>query len=134
MKKGLFFRLFIVSVFAAGCISNGKNGKGGQDDAMLHKVQIEDVNVTPEINGVEVEVAGKLPSPAYSFEHFDVMTDGNVIVVTPLAKRDPDIIAAQQLIAFEQTLNVDSLQPGTYEIRVVGKGNLTTSRHVTIRG
>ncbi len=106
-------------VFFIGCTAS-KN-QAPTEKNMLHKIYVETVeseNLISKTEELEVMVRGNLPSPAYTFDHFDVEVKGNVIEITPLAKHDPNKIVTQVLVPFEEVCKVKNLKPGTYQVLV----------------
>ncbi len=90
---------------------------------------VEEVAV-PEVatqeQAVQVAIQGNLPSPAYSFERFQVEVKDNLIEITPVVAYDSTKLAAQVLVPFEQVCEVGKLKPGEYQVRIVGKTGLVS--------
>jgi hypothetical protein len=98
---------------------------------MLQTIYVD--TVAPETNVVKggelkVKIEGNLPNPAYAFDRFDVEVKGNVIEITPLAKHESGKIVMQVLVPFEHICEVKNLKAGTYEIRVVSRGEPVVSK------
>ncbi len=111
--------------------STHKNSAPSEGKTKLQKIYVDSFDsetVVSKSDQLEVKVRGNLPSPAYTFERFDVQVKGKVIEIAPLAKFDADKIAMQVLIPFEKTCLVKNLKPGTYEIKVIGRGESILSR------
>jgi len=82
---------------------------------------------------LEVTVKGNLPSPAYSFEGFDVKVKGDVIEISPLANYEPDKLVAQVLVPFEEVCRVENLKPGTYDLKINSRGGpILKKEHVRV--
>lgn len=117
----LNIQILIVTVFTIflGCTA-GKN-QAPVEKKMLHKIYVETLdskNLISKAEELEVTIRGNLPSPAYTFDHFDVQVKGNVVEITPLAKHDPNKIVAQVLVPFEEVCKVKNLKPGNYQVKV----------------
>jgi hypothetical protein len=110
------------STIFLGCTANkNQNQAPVEKKSMLQKIYVETVDSKSLISKgevLEVTVKGNLPSPAYTFDRFDVQVKGNVIEITPLAKLDPNKIVAQVLVPFEEVCKIQKLKAGTYEIKV----------------
>jgi len=116
----------LMTLFAISNCTTSKNSVPGQDSDRLVKIYIDKVDSEPSISEAEklqVNVSGNLPSPAYTFERFDVKVKGKVIEIIPLAKFDADRMAAQVLVPFQEVCTVENLKPGTYSIQVHGRGD-----------
>ena len=126
---GSYLNIILISLITLFAISNcttSKNSVPGQDSDRLVKIYIDKVDSEPSISEAEklqVNVSGNLPSPAYTFERFDVKVKGKVIEIIPLAKFDADRMAAQVLVPFQEVCTVENLKPGTYSIQVHGRGD-----------
>ncbi|MFQ5641869.1 MAG: hypothetical protein ACE5IR_28165 [bacterium] len=102
---------------------------------MLQKIylnKIDPADIVSEPKKFEVTITGNLPSPAYTFERFDVKVTGNVIEVTPLAKYDPDKMVAQMLVSFNSVCTVENLKPGTYEMKVYGRDKTVVGTQISL--
>ncbi len=77
----------------------------------------------PDTPAIEVRISGNLPSPAYTFDRFDVSVQGKKLVITPLATYDAERMAAQVLVPFERVCKLPPLESGAYEIEVHGRGD-----------
>ncbi|MFQ5769227.1 MAG: hypothetical protein ACE5HX_01725 [bacterium] len=98
---------------------------------MSEKIYVESVDsrvVLSKLDELEVKIKGNLPSPAYTFDRFDVKVSKNVIEITPMAKHDPYKIVTQVLVPFEEVCKVRNLKPGNYEIKVMGRGDSVISK------
>ena len=97
-----------------------------KDSDTLEKIYIDKVDSDQSISEAEklqVRVSGNLPSPAYTFERFDVKVKGKVVEIIPLAKFDADKMVVQVLVPFQEVCLVENLKPGTYNIQVHGGGD-----------
>lgn len=125
-----FTNLGSISLFLAlisiplGCSSHKNNGPA-QRETMRHKIYVESIvskEIVSDLDEVEVKVKGNLPSPAYTFERFKVNVQGKIIEITPLVQYDASKMAAQVLVPFEEVCRIGKLEPGKYEIQIVGEG------------
>lgn len=132
--KNLMWKIllsYVVLALGLGCAPTVDVVEDSNVEDALHRVEVEDVNVTNNDEAVVVEVTGNLPSSAYSFDRFDINVDmeNNSIEITPLAKSNGDGPVAQTppstqaLVAFEEVCRIESLKPGIYELRVIGLNN-----------
>ncbi len=106
--------------------TTSKNGVPVKDSDTLEKIYIDKVDSDQSISEAEklqVRVSGNLPSPAYTFERFDVKVKGKVVEIIPLAKFDADKMVVQVLVPFQEVCLVENLKPGTYNIQVHGRGD-----------
>lgn len=90
----------------------------------LQKIYVEEAEPQQMISSneeIQVNVRGNLPSPAYTFDHFDIKVQGTVVQITPLAKYDSTKMAAQVLVPFDSVCTVKNLKPGDYQIVVDGR-------------
>lgn len=126
----LLFLLASLSVygFEEGCRANHKDETPStrtSKKAMLQQVYVEDIEVqtgTLEAGDtLRVVVRGSLPSPAYTFEQFDVHVKEDTITVTPLARHDPDKLVTQVLVPFEEVCSVPDLKSGSYAVVAAGR-------------
>jgi len=113
-----------------GCTAH-KNSTPTERKDMLQTIYVD--TVAPETNVVKggdlkVKIEGNLPNPAYTFDRFDVEVKGDVIEITPLAKHESGKIVTQALVPFEHVCEVKNLKPGTYEIKVVSRGEPVVSK------
>ena len=116
----------LVLLFAMLNCTTSKNGVPMQDSERLEKIYVDKVDSGPNISEAEklqVNVSGNLPSPAYTFERFDVKVKGKVVEIIPLAKFDADKMVVQVLVPFQEVCSVENLKPGTYNIQVHGRGD-----------
>ncbi|MCH8954075.1 hypothetical protein IIA28_01965 [candidate division KSB1 bacterium] len=116
----------LVVLFAMLNCTTSKNGVPMQDSERLEKIYVDKVDSGPSISEAEklqVSVSGNLPSPAYTFERFDVKVKGKVVEIIPLAKFDADKMVVQVLVPFQEVCSVENLKPGTYNIQVHGRGD-----------
>lgn len=121
--KTLTFLIWVAPVFFQFACSAGKR-ETPKEVTDLQRIYVEEVAAKESIAKTEVlavTVKGNLPSPAYTFEHFDIKVRGNVIEITPLAKHETNKLVAQVLVPFEQVCRVGNLKPGKYEIKVKGR-------------
>ena len=117
----------LIALFAISNCTTSKNDVPMQDSERLKKIYIDKVDSEPSISETEklqVNVSGNLPSPAYTFERFDVKVKGKVVEIIPLAKFDADKMVVQVLVPFQEVCSVGDLKPGTYNIQVHGRGDL----------
>lgn len=122
--------LFISLTFYNGCTTY-KNNAPAEKKNMSEKIYVESVDsrvVLSKLDELEVKIKGNLPSPAYTFDRFDVKVSKNVIEITPMAKHDPYKIVTQVLVPFEEVCKVRNLKPGNYEIKVMGRGDSVISK------
>ena len=106
--------------------TSSKNGVPAKDSDTLEKIYIDKVDSDQSISETEklqVKVSGNFPSPAYTFERFDVKVKGKVVEIIPLAKFDADKMVVQVLVPFQEVCLVENLKPGTYNIQVHGRGD-----------
>ncbi len=116
----------IVVLFAMLSCTTSKNGVPMQDSDKLEKIYVDKVDAGASISEAEklqVNVSGNLPSPAYTFERFDVKVKGKVVEIIPLAKFDADKMVVQVLVPFQEVCSVENLKAGTYNIQVHGRGD-----------
>lgn len=124
MKYSKAFQVFILSIALIFINCTARKNASSSEKTMLQKIYVEEIdstNVITKAKELEVIVRGNLPSPAYSFDGFDVQIRGTVIEITPLAKYDTDKIAAQVLVPFEEVCSIKNLKPGIYEVKVNGR-------------
>lgn len=113
--------IMFVTIFL-GCTASKKEVP--LEKGVLQKIYVagaETKHVIKKTEVLEINVRGNLPTPAYTFDHFDIQVKGNVIEITPLAKYDSNKIVTQVLVPFEKVCKVRNLKPGTYEIKVNGR-------------
>jgi hypothetical protein len=118
--------IFLVILLAMLNCTTSKNGVPVKDSDTLEKIYIDKVDSDQSISEAEklqVKVSGNLPSPAYTFERFDVKVKGKVVEIIPLAKFDADKMVVQVLVPFQEVCLVENLKPGTYNIQVHGRGD-----------
>ena len=116
----------LVVLFAMLNCTTSKNGVPMQDSERLEKIYVDKVDFGPSISEgekLQVNVSGNLPSPAYTFERFDVKVKGKVVEIIPLAKFDADKMVVQVLVPFQEVCSVENLKAGTYNIQVHGRGD-----------
>jgi len=117
----------LIALFAISNCTTSKNDVQMQDSKRLKKIYVDKVDSEPSISETEklqVNISGNLPSPAYTFERFDVKVKGKVVEIIPLAKFDADKMVVQVLVPFQEVCLVGNLKPGTYNIQVHGRGDL----------
>ncbi len=117
----------LIALFAISNCTTSKNDVPMQDSERLKKIYVDKVDSEPSISETEklqVNVSGNLPSPAYTFERFDVKVKGKVVEIIPLAKFDADKMVIQVLVPFHEVCSVGNLKSGTYNIQVHGRGDL----------
>ncbi len=117
----------LIALFAISNCTTFKNDVPMQDSERLKKIYVDKVDSEPSISETEklqVNISGNLPSPAYTFERFDVKVKGKVVEIIPLAKFDADKMVVQVLVPFQEVCLVGNLKPGTYNIQVHGRGDL----------
>lgn len=106
-----------------------------KSDKARNTVYVESVEAPESVlqsGQLEVRVSGNLPSPAYSFARFNVDVSDRVITITPIADYDESLLTTQVLVPFERVCIVKDLQPGSYAVRVVGRGGHVPSRQVQV--
>ena len=116
----------LVVLFAMLNCTSSKNGVPVKDSDTLEKIYIDKVDSDQSISETEklqVKVSGNFPSPAYTFERFDVKVKGKVVEIIPLAKFDADKMVVQVLVPFQEVCSVENLKAGTYNIQVHGRGD-----------
>jgi len=116
----------LVILFVMLNCTTSKNGVPMQDSDNLEKIYVDKVDFDQSISEAKklhVNVSGNLPSPAYTFERFDVKVKGKVVEIIPLAKFDADKMVIQVLVPFQEVCSVENLKPGTYDIQVHGRGD-----------
>ncbi len=116
----------LVVLFAMLNCTTSKNGVPVKDSNRLEKIYVDKVDSDQSISGAEklqVNISGNLPSPAYTFERFDVKLKGKAIEIIPLAKFDAAKMVVQVLVPFQEVCTVENLKPGTYNIQVHGRGD-----------
>lgn len=124
--KIAFNLLLVTTLVMTGSCTSAKNGTPTADSGMLEKIYVDEVDskgAVARTEKLELTIKGNLPSPAYTFERFDVKVDGKTITVTPLAKHDSSKLVAQVLVPFDNVCTVENLKAGTYEVRVYGRGD-----------
>lgn len=118
--------ILLIALFAISSCRTSKNGVPMQGSDRLQKIYVDKVDSESSISEAEklqVNVSGNLPSPAYTFERFDVKVKGQVVEIIPLAKFDADKLVAQVLVPFQEVCSVQNLKTGTYNIEVRGRGD-----------
>jgi hypothetical protein len=79
-------------------------------DQELRKVYVDSVEVllpdSTHKREIKLVVKGYLPSSAYRFHHSSVRTSKKQIDLTPLASFDENVMAAQTLVAFQDTVTI----------------------------
>ncbi|MFQ5640535.1 MAG: hypothetical protein ACE5IR_21345 [bacterium] len=105
------------------CSSNRNSSPTSTDSrgTRLYLQAVESGDAFSSQDNVELTVKGNLPSPAYTFQRFEVDVQGKVIKITPLVDHDSSTMVAQVLVPFQQVCNVGKLKPGTYEIQIAGR-------------
>ncbi|RMF68159.1 MAG: hypothetical protein D6743_03795 [Calditrichaeota bacterium] len=138
LKKSASF--FLISLFLAGVSLNCRSHDGPVSTSrksMLQKIYVEKVEtagVAAAKKSLKLKVVGNLPSPAYQFQRFDVKVKGRVIEITPLATYDANKVVTQVLVPFEEICTVDRLKPGSYEVKVYGRGKAVLAKQgVTVQ-
>ncbi|MFQ5824995.1 MAG: hypothetical protein ACE5JB_13150 [bacterium] len=127
-SKNIALFLTFITVFF-GCTAS-KN-ETPTEKPMLQKIYVDTIDskdVITKAEELEVTVKGNLPSPAYTFDHFDIKVKGNVIEITPLAKHDANKIVAQVLVPLQKVCRVKNLKPGTYEVKVNGRVQIVKAK------
>ncbi|MFQ5602900.1 MAG: hypothetical protein ACE5HS_06485 [bacterium] len=118
-------------LLSAGCTAFNKSSPSEKEHSMLQKIYIDSVDskaVVLKDEVLEVKIKGNLPSPAYTFERFDIEVRGKTIEISPLARHDANKMVIQVLVPFEEVCRVDNLKPGIYEIKVNGRGDTAVSK------
>ena len=124
----LLFLMLILIIW--GCARN-KMESHINDLGPTQRVYIESIacdDRTPHSNNLRVTVTGNMPSPAYSFDRFEVSVQGNIIEIIPTAVFDQNVMAAQMLVPFEKVCEIKDLSAGMYHIRVIGRGDTVVER------
>jgi hypothetical protein len=119
-------KLVLVCVLLA-CGSPGNRQSAPDNPAdHLQSIYVDESEIdrqgTAESRTLRILVKGSLPSPAYEFRKFDITVNKDTVIVTPLAKSDNKRMAAQVLIPFSEVCLVSGLDPGTYHVKVAGRG------------
>ncbi len=136
-----FTFIMFLSVFFSSCSnyngqakSPGEQFAGTEDKSrMIYINAVESESGAKAGHDFQVKISGNLPSPAYSFERFEVVVTGKTIFITPLASFDSNIMAAQMLVPFERVCKVPALKPGTYAVEVHGRGDtVVKGRQLTV--
>lgn len=136
-KRYIIHVIFLLGIFAA--CGTSKNGTPAMDQSQdrSREIYVDSATCGDTIatgEKLEVTVSGKLPSPAYTFDRFDVQVKGDVIEITPLAIYDPDKLAAQVLVPFVAVCRVENLEPGTYDLKIKGRTDLIVKKkHVKVK-
>ncbi|MFQ5648869.1 MAG: hypothetical protein ACE5IY_02920 [bacterium] len=144
MMKPLRLSCFLAAwlMFASCAKYNGRSEvpeprSSRQEGGALHKIYVDEVKSQSSISKVEkleVKILGNLPSPAYEFNRFEVNVQGSVIEITPLADYSSGKMVAQVLVPFEEVCNVENLTPGTYEVKVFGRGDaVVTGQRIKVQ-
>lgn len=123
MSSFLMISFWIIALSCSTYNGNGETSK--KDTGMLQRIYVEKIEPaesTATTEKLKVRISGNFPSPAYTFERFDVDIKGNIIEITPLAVFDSTKMVAQVLVPFDEVCNVENLKPGAYEIKVYGRG------------
>lgn len=132
--KFLFLGLTLLGLF--GCGASKSEAPKMKSDA-ASQVYIENVACGETITAgqeLAVTVSGSLPSPAYSFERFEVKVKKDVIEITPIANYSPDKLVAQVLVPFEEVCKVQNLKPGTYSLQVNSRTEpLIKKEHIKVK-
>ena len=116
----ILLALLPTTFFLTQCKSH-QEGTVKEDKTMLRKIYVDKAEVLDSAEKddvLKVRVIGNLPSPAYSFATFDVKIDGNVIEITPLAKKITNDMVAQVLVPFDEICRVDNLKKGSYQLKI----------------
>lgn len=131
--------LLIWSVLLLGILigcGTSKNGAPAMEDK-TQQIYVDDATCGQTISAgddLEVTVSGNLPSPAYTFDRFDVKVKDGVIEITPVADYHPDKLVAQVLVPFEEVCRVENLKPGTYDLKINSRaGPLLKKGHVRVQ-
>ncbi len=118
-----YFLTIIVVMFGVSC-SPETAKEGAVAEASMaegkEKVYLTDFDLPEKIEGkkeIEVTLTGNLPSPAYKLEKIDVKVSGKTIKITPLASFNPDIVAIQMLVKFEEKFTISVEKYGVYQVR-----------------
>lgn len=94
--------------------------------SMSQKIYVDEVptsQIQSDAENLNVRITGNLPSPAYTFDRFDIKVKKKTIKITPLASYDASVLAAQMLVPFDKVCKVENLEPGTYEIVIVARSD-----------
>ena len=113
-------------LFAICNCTTSQNSGAVQDSDRLEKIYVDNVNSDQSISEatkLQINISGNLPSPAYTFERFEVKVKGKTIEIIPLAKFDATKMVIQVLVPFQEVCTVENLKPGTYNIQVHGRGD-----------
>ena len=115
----ILLALLPTTLFLTQCKSH-QEGTVKEDKTMLRKIYVDKAEVldNAEDDVLKVRVIGNLPSPAYSFAAFDVNVDGNIIEITPLAKKTSNDMVAQVLVPFDEICRVENLKKGSYQLKI----------------
>jgi len=124
MRILLLFLISILFSCSARLEQPGANKNPG-DAHTKHRVYISekgDQGIVVKRRELRLLVKGSLPSPAYSFEKFNVKIEDNLVIITPIASYKPGNFVAQMLVPFQQVCVVPDLKAGRYKIQVLGRG------------
>ena len=123
------------------CASHQKNDAKHNEDAMqqtdgnLEKIYVTGLNIRSRNAlklGVQFIIRGDFPNPAYQFELVDIEEKDNEIILTPLAYPQKGVMALQVLTPFTEKLSLPIQKPGTYKVKLVGRGE-TIEKTFTVK-
>jgi hypothetical protein len=100
------------------------------DLSKFEKIYVDEVEQIAEVRdsaAVEIKISGNLPNPAYTLVDFYVEVKGNTIEITPLATVDRSKMVIQVIVPFERVVTVKNLKPGTYKVKVQGRGGVVSA-------
>ncbi len=109
-----------------GNVDSGKPA-GKSDSQSIYVDTVEPTRPSFTAEQLSLRIKGNLPSPAYKFDRFEVKVKGREIAIRPLATIDTSVMAAQVLVPFEQVCEVENVKPGSYEVKVYGRGGNVVS-------
>ena len=91
---------------------------------IFKKVDVDSVTVeklNTDRREVTLTIHGTFPTPAYTFDHFDIKVKKNSITITPWSLYDRKKIVIQMIVRFTEQCVVKGLDSGHYELKVVGR-------------
>jgi len=137
-KKMSLVRRLALLAFLVGIMSctTGRNDVPAPASEHLQKIYVSEIKpagISAEAGRLQVTVLGNLPSPAYTFERFDVAVKGHTIEITPLATYEHGKMVAQVLVPFEEVCTVENLKAGDYAVRVHGRTTVLSGQRMQVK-
>ncbi len=136
-KFDIHYLVIILLVSSFACSKyNGKPQSVGERrmNPRIYVDEVRSVNTISVSDNLAIEVSGNLPSPAYTLNSFDIKVKGEYIEITPVTEFNSEVMAAQVLVPFQKTVNVQNLKPGKYKIKVIsGEALIFEGKQVQVK-